>query len=228
MDYGNRTLVINLQKDIVQLLSDKVAASAMTSAQAAEIAKFVLTHVPENTTDEQLKNILPSLAAEHKELAGIVAAYIKRYTDQQQDAIIKQVELDTLKAVNEKMARGELTREQAGEIAAYVLKSLKPHMSIHALWHVAKHFDDHFPELRKVVIDVEDEYVKQVRRHVLQQVDKLIAEGKIAEADELLATAIKREGEMASNILPYEEHRQLQDAKLSDPKKELEDLAESV
>lgn len=91
MDPSNHTTLFNLEKDIVNLLLDKLENADINPEKASIIAKFVLAHLPENLTDEQLKQILPTLDDEFIELAGIVHKYLNEYEDKEKTKITKEV-----------------------------------------------------------------------------------------------------------------------------------------
>jgi len=140
------------------------------------------------------------------------------------DTTIKQVEQDALQALTDQLRTGKITEEHARRIAAFVLQSLKQNMTIGELWNVAKNFEYHFPELTKAALDVNEEYSKQLRQIVLQEVDKLIAQGRIAEANSLLEATIKREHDMAVKTFPHEPNNPQEASGDADPEKVLTDF----
>jgi hypothetical protein len=81
MTPNSQTTLNNLENDIVNFLVDKLENSEVSLQRASLIAKFVLVHLPENTTDEELKQLLPSLDDTFIELAGIVHKYMNKYEE---------------------------------------------------------------------------------------------------------------------------------------------------
>lgn len=72
MDEQRKTLLFKLEQDIAKLLLDKLEHFEISFERASQIAKFILSHLPENLTDDQVRKILPSLDDEFVELVGIV------------------------------------------------------------------------------------------------------------------------------------------------------------
>jgi hypothetical protein len=91
MDNQN-PLIKNIEKDIATLLLDKLEASGMTLERASTIAKFVLIHLPENLTDDQLKQLLPSLDDEFIEIAGVVHKYIGKFERDEEKLLAQDVQ----------------------------------------------------------------------------------------------------------------------------------------
>ena len=58
---NEKTLLFQLEQDIANLLLDKLEDFELSFERASKIAKFVLSHLPENLTDAQVMEILPSL-----------------------------------------------------------------------------------------------------------------------------------------------------------------------
>ncbi|MDO8658953.1 MAG: hypothetical protein Q7K55_09515 [Candidatus Levybacteria bacterium] len=105
----------------------------------------------------------------------------------------KKIEKDVLEIIEKKLKEGEIKAERAKEIAGYVYDALHPRLSIDQIYKIAQNFDDHFPELKKVVVDASYDYEDRLREVVTKQVDKLISQNKIEEADTLLEKALNKE-----------------------------------
>lgn len=88
----SNTLLFNLEKDIVNLLLDKLESYNITLDRASQIAKFVLIHLPDNLTDEQIKKIIPSLDDEFIELAGVVHKYMDDFDQKYKEETVKKME----------------------------------------------------------------------------------------------------------------------------------------
>lgn len=91
MDTRNNT-VIQLEQEIALLLLDKLEHFEISFERASQIAGFILAHLPENLTDEQLKNLLPALDDEFFELAGIVHKHMLEYEEKYKTEQIKNVQ----------------------------------------------------------------------------------------------------------------------------------------
>lgn len=105
----------------------------------------------------------------------------------------KKIEKEVLEIIEEKLKLGEIKADRAKEIAGYVYDALYPRMNIDQIYNVVQNFDDHFPELIKVVVNASYGYEDKVREVVTKQVDKLISQNKIEEADILLEKALNKE-----------------------------------
>lgn len=75
----NKDLLSKVERDIADLLIDKLEDQEITLERASLIAQFALAHLPENLTDEQVIQILPSLDDEFIELAAVVHKYMSEY-----------------------------------------------------------------------------------------------------------------------------------------------------
>ena len=72
MSNQTNKLLFQLEQEVAQLLLTYLEKFNITFERASQIAAFILAHLPENMTDEQVMKILPSLDDEFIELAGIV------------------------------------------------------------------------------------------------------------------------------------------------------------
>ncbi|MCL5784618.1 MAG: hypothetical protein M1142_04690 [Patescibacteria group bacterium] len=92
MNTNNQTLVKSLERDITNLLLYKLEHLEITPERAALIAQFTLVHLPENLTDEQLKQILPALDDEFIELAGIIHQYMNKFEEETKQKIAQDAQ----------------------------------------------------------------------------------------------------------------------------------------
>lgn len=84
-------LLFKLEQDIAKLLLDKLEHFEISLERASQIAKFILAHLPENLTDEQVMQILPSLDDEFIELAGVVHKDLLEYEEKYKDEATKAI-----------------------------------------------------------------------------------------------------------------------------------------
>lgn len=105
----------------------------------------------------------------------------------------KKIEQEILKIIKERLQAGQMKADRAREIARYILEHLKPYMTYDQIYEVVQKFDDHFPELTKVVIPVVNQYEKAVEEIVHQHVSKLIQQGRATEATEIMKKAINKQ-----------------------------------
>lgn len=105
----------------------------------------------------------------------------------------KKIEEEVLKIIEEKLKSHEMNADRATEIAKYILQSLHPYMDINQIYTVVQNFDDHFPELVPVVVEVTKGYDEKIKKVVIDHVDTLLKQGKVDEATDLLKKAMKRE-----------------------------------
>ena len=89
---NEKTLLFQLEQDIANLLLDKLEDFELSFERASKVAKFVLSHLPEKLTDEQVMEILPSLDDEFFELAGIVYKHLSKYEEEYRDEVVERVE----------------------------------------------------------------------------------------------------------------------------------------
>ena len=84
-------LLFELEKEIAGLLLEKLEKMEITPERASRISKFVLSFLPENLTDEQVKNLIPKLDDQFFELSGIVLNHTKDYEKDKGEAV-KEIE----------------------------------------------------------------------------------------------------------------------------------------
>ncbi|OGM23730.1 hypothetical protein A3D00_00820 [Candidatus Woesebacteria bacterium RIFCSPHIGHO2_02_FULL_38_9] len=85
------TLLFQLEKDIATLLLTKLEHFDLSFERASLIARFILSHLPEDITDEQLEKIIPSLDDEFVELAGIVNKYMLEFEEKNSEALTQEI-----------------------------------------------------------------------------------------------------------------------------------------
>lgn len=85
------SLLKNLEKDVSELLLKKLEHLDISPQRASQIAKFVLTKLPENLTDEQTMQIIPSLDDEFYELSEVVNKYIVEYENETKPNVSNEV-----------------------------------------------------------------------------------------------------------------------------------------
>jgi len=66
-------------------------------------------------------------------------------------------------------------------------------MTYDQIYTVVQKFDDHFPELAKAVIPVVNQYEETVKQIVHQHASKLIQQGKVVEATDIMKKAINKQ-----------------------------------
>lgn len=88
----DKTLLFQVEKEIAQLILTKLEHFEITLERASQIAKFILAYLPENTTDEQVEQIIPSLDDEFTELAGVVHKHLSNYEEKYKNDAIKNVQ----------------------------------------------------------------------------------------------------------------------------------------
>ncbi|OGK42702.1 hypothetical protein A3A74_00145 [Candidatus Roizmanbacteria bacterium RIFCSPLOWO2_01_FULL_35_13] len=84
--------LFKLEKDIAQLLLEKLESSTITLERASEIAGFVIKSLPDNLTDEQLSKILLKLDDQFIELANIVNIHFMEYQEKKRQNLISQAQ----------------------------------------------------------------------------------------------------------------------------------------
>ncbi len=110
----------------------------------------------------------------------------------------KKIEKEILDIIEERLKAREMNAARAREVASYILASLQPHMTLDQINTVAQNFDDHFPELIPVVLQITNDYDNIVKKTVQEHVASLIKQNKIDEANTLLKQAIKKKSEIIS------------------------------
>lgn len=88
----NKTLLFQLEQDLANLILTKLEYLDITFERASQIAKFILIQLPENLTDEEVMQIIPTLDDEFTELAEIVSKYMTSYEEKYQETVTKKAE----------------------------------------------------------------------------------------------------------------------------------------
>lgn len=103
----------------------------------------------------------------------------------------KKLEWDILAIIEEKLKNGEMDAARAKDIARMVLDKLHPPLTLEQIYEIAPTLDDHFKELAKAVLPIMREHEDKVREVVSAHAEKLIKEGKLAEATKIIKDAIE-------------------------------------
>lgn len=91
--FGDKNkLLFQLEQDIAKLLLVKLEKIDIDFERASQIAKFVLSHLPENLTDEQVMKIIPSLDDQFFELSEIVHNHMLGYEEKYKEDTIKNMQ----------------------------------------------------------------------------------------------------------------------------------------
>lgn len=101
----------------------------------------------------------------------------------------KQLERNILDVIEEKLQKGQMDAERAKAIARMVLDALHPPLTLEQIYEIAPTLDDHFTELTSAVLPVIHEHDEKIKSIVTEHAQKLIKEGKIEEATNLLKKA---------------------------------------
>lgn len=95
------SLLFKVEQEVARLLLVKLEKFNITFERASQIAKFILAHLPETMTDEQVMKILPSLDDDFIELAEIVHKHIFDYEEKYKEERFKgAVGSQLLKAID--------------------------------------------------------------------------------------------------------------------------------
>jgi hypothetical protein len=92
MSDQTNTLLFQVEQEIAKLLLFKLEKFNITFERASQIAKFILKHLPENMTDEQVMKIIPSLDDRFFELSEIVHKHMLDYEEKHKDEAIKNMQ----------------------------------------------------------------------------------------------------------------------------------------
>lgn len=79
--------LFKLQREIALLIVEKLKHLEITPKRAAEIARFVLKALPESLTDEQIKQVIPTLDDQFFELAEVVHKHLLEYEAANRDKV---------------------------------------------------------------------------------------------------------------------------------------------
>ncbi|MCX7928541.1 MAG: hypothetical protein N2558_02550 [Patescibacteria group bacterium] len=108
----------------------------------------------------------------------------------------KKIELKILEIMEQKLKDGKMNAQRAKEIAKYVLNTLRPYMNLSQIHAVVQEFDDRFPELVPVVLEVSRNYEEQIKEVVLRHASRLLKQGKLDEANCILKQATNKQSKL--------------------------------
>lgn len=92
MSNQSNTLLFQVEQEIARLLLVKLEKFNITFERASQIAKFILAHLPENLTDEQVVKIIPSLDDQFYELSELVHKHMLGYEEKYKENTIKNMQ----------------------------------------------------------------------------------------------------------------------------------------
>ncbi len=101
----------------------------------------------------------------------------------------KQLELNILKIIEEKLRNGQMDASRAKAIARMVLDKLHPPLTLEQIHTIAPILDDHFQELTQAVLPIINDHEEEVKKVVSEHAEKLIKSGKLQEATTVLKQA---------------------------------------
>lgn len=110
-----KTLWFRVEREIANLLLDKLEAQKISPQHASQIAQFVINTIPEQMSDRQMLEIIPKLDDEFIELAEIVYRHLQDYETKHKDKVVSQV--------GNLMKQGKL-EEASGLMEQYFQKKL--------------------------------------------------------------------------------------------------------
>lgn len=84
-------LLEEVEREIAELLLDKLEHQGLTLERASQIAKFVLQTLPENLSEGQVKELIPKLDDQFFELADVVYKHMKEYEDKYKESVLQEV-----------------------------------------------------------------------------------------------------------------------------------------
>ena len=86
------SLLEEIESEAANLLLDKLEHQKISIKRASQIAKFVLSALPENMDDEAVKEIIPKLDDKFFELADIVYKHMIDYEEKYKPLVLGEVE----------------------------------------------------------------------------------------------------------------------------------------
>jgi hypothetical protein len=84
--------LFKLEQEIAYLLIDKLRSIAITPERAAQIARFVLSALPESLTDTEVENVIPKLDDQFYELSEIVFKHMQEYEEKNKPIVLAEVD----------------------------------------------------------------------------------------------------------------------------------------
>ena len=85
------TLLLKIEKEIAELLLNKLEHLDISLERASQIARFVLKALPVGLTNEQVQGIIPKLDDEFFELSGIVNKHMQEYEEENKPIVLDEV-----------------------------------------------------------------------------------------------------------------------------------------
>lgn len=105
----------------------------------------------------------------------------------------KDIELQILKIIQDRLQKGEMNADRASKIAKLVLQQLPKGISLGEIYKIAPKLDDQFNELSEAVLPILKEYEEKVENIVKEKVQALIKQGHFTEAAELVERVIDKD-----------------------------------
>lgn len=116
MNNKPKNLLFEVEQEIAKLLLIKLEHFEITFYRASQIAKFILAHLPENLSDAQVKQIIPSLDDEFYELAGIVHNHMLDFEQKYKEDEIKNLQ---------ELLKHEHFQQTSRHVSDYINRKLK-------------------------------------------------------------------------------------------------------
>ena len=91
MDPDITNLRFKIEQEIAKFLISRLESQKIDPYRAQEIAKFVITSIPENINDQQMLDLIPSLDDEFTELSSIVSKNLSEINETQKQAKLLEV-----------------------------------------------------------------------------------------------------------------------------------------
>lgn len=116
-----------------------------------------------------------------------------QYQSQSPEEYRQKIEEEILDIIEQRLIKREMNASRAKAIARLVLDNLHPHMTVEEIYQHVKIFDEHFSELARVVIEVENDHQEEMKNTVADRVRELIKNKKIEEASFLLKQTLTKD-----------------------------------
>ena len=84
------SLLQELEKEIAELLVNKLEHLDISLDRAAQIAKFTLKSLPQGLSDEEVRAMVPKLDDEYYELSDIVYKHMKDYEEKYKSVVLDE------------------------------------------------------------------------------------------------------------------------------------------
>jgi len=102
------------------------------------------------------------------------------------DEFRKNLELEILRVIEEKLKNGQINAARARAIARMVLDKLHPPLTLEQIHQIAPSLDDEFKELSMAILPILMDHEEETSKIVADHAEKLIKSGKIEEALKIL------------------------------------------